>query len=182
MMSLFLILNSNDVKIKEKIMPIPAMRRNDRQLSTAQTIAILNRGNHGVLSTIDPENQPYGVPVNYVYHQGAIYFHCAPEGYKLLNISHQPQVSFCVIEKSDLNPETFSTDYVSAIVFGKANTVDGQEKIEALQWLIKHLAGSEIEKGDAYIQVQAEFTKVIRIDVEVLTGKAKNKDGVEPGP
>ncbi len=161
-------------------MPIPAMRRNDRQLSNAQTIAILERGNLGVLSTVDQDNQPYGVPVNYVYHQGAIYFHCATEGYKLLNISHQPQVSFCVIEKSELIPETFSTDYVSAIVFGKAYTVDGQEKIEALQWLIKHLAGNEIEKGDAYIQLQAEFTMVVRIDIKLLTGKAKNRDMVEP--
>jgi len=161
-------------------MTIPAMRRNDRQLSNAQTIAILERGNHGVLSTVDQENQPYGVPVNYVYHQGAIYFHCALEGYKLLNISHQPQVSFCVIEKADLIPEAFSTNYVSAIVFGKAYTVDGQEKIEALQWLIQQLAESEIKKGGAYIQVQAEFTKVVRIDVQLITGKAKNRDAVEP--
>ncbi len=161
-------------------MPIPAMRRNDRQLSNAQTIAILERGNLGVLSTVDQDDQPYGIPVNYVYHQGAIYFHCAPEGYKLLNISHQPQVSFCVIEKSDLVPETFSTDYVSAIVFGKAYIVDDQEKIEALQWLIQHLAGNEIKKGDAYIQAQADFTKVVRIDIQVSTGKAKNRDAVEP--
>lgn len=161
-------------------MPIPAMRRKDRKLSTAQTIAILERGNHGVLSTVDQDNQPYGVPVNYVYHQDAIYFHCAPEGYKLLNISHQPQVSFCVIEKSDLIPETLSTDYVSAIVFGKAYTVDGQEKIEVLKWFIQHLAGNEFAKGDAYIQAQAEFTKVVRIDVQLLTGKAKNRDTVEP--
>jgi len=136
-------------------MPIPAMRRNDRQLSNAQTIAILERGNLGVLSTLDKENQPYGVPVNFVYHQGAIYFHCATEGYKLLNISHQPQVSFCVIEKSELIPETFSTDYVSAIVFGKAYIVDDQEKIEALQWLIQHLAGNEIKKGDGVLFYQS---------------------------
>jgi len=161
-------------------MPIPPMRRNDRQLDSAQAIAVLERGNLGVLSTVDPDHQPYGVPVNYVYHQGAIYFHCALEGYKLLNIRHQPQVSFCVIEKADIIPETFSTDYVSAIVFGKAYEIDGQEKIEALQLLICHLAANEVNQGEAYIQAQAEFTKVVRVDVQAITGKAKNKEKVLP--
>lgn len=159
-------------------MNIPAMRRSDRQLTDLQTLAILEKGNFGVLSTVDEENQPYGVPLNYVYHQGNLYFHCAPEGYKLLNINQNRRVSFCVVEKAMLIPETFSTDYASAIVFGEAFPVEGQEKILALQLLIQHLAPNQETKGESYIQAQADKTEVVRITVQKMTGKARKSQTV----
>jgi nitroimidazol reductase NimA-like FMN-containing flavoprotein (pyridoxamine 5'-phosphate oxidase superfamily) len=156
-------------------MPIPAMRRKERQLTDEQTLRILSTGKLGVLSTVDEEGQPYGVPLNYVYQQGAIYFHCAPEGYKLLNLGANPRVSFCVVQQSELIPQSFSTDYASAIVFGTAAQVDGAEKEEALRLLIGHLAPGHEEKGEKYIQSQAQQTAVVRIEIQHQTGKARAK-------
>jgi len=159
-------------------MSIPAMRRNARQLSSDQTIRILEKGNFGVLSTVGADGQPYGVPLNYVFHQGVIYFHCAKEGYKLMNLSQNPRVSFCVVEQSGLLPEQFSTDYVSAIVFGTARPIKGEEKLNALRLLIKHLAPNYIQKGEDTISTQAELTVVIKIDVDLLSGKSRKQEKV----
>ena len=157
-------------------MSIPAMRRNARQLSSDKTIEILEKGNFGVLSTVDKEGQPYGVPLNYVYHQGVIYFHCAKEGYKLMNLSQNPRVSFCVVEQSTLLPEQLSTDYVSAIAFGVARQIQGQEKLKALHLLILHLAPNHIEKGENAISSQLEQTAVVKINVDLISGKSRKQE------
>ncbi len=49
-----------------------------------------------------------------------IYFHCAPEGHKLENLSGNNKVSFCVVGKTQVLPDKFATNYESVIVFGTA--------------------------------------------------------------
>lgn len=95
------------------------MRRNERRLSSAESIAVLNEGNHGVLCTFGADEYPYGVPVHYVYHNGSVYFHCAVIGHKLDNIKNNPNVSFCVVGSDRVIPASFTTRYRSVIVFGK---------------------------------------------------------------
>lgn len=51
-----------------------------------EATAILDVAEFGVLSTIGNDGQPYGVPLNYIYKDRAIYFHCAVAGQKLDNI------------------------------------------------------------------------------------------------
>ena len=63
------------------------IRRTDRRLDDAAAMALLKRGEYGILSTSDKHNQPYGIPVNYVVMEGSIFFHCATEGQKLENIT-----------------------------------------------------------------------------------------------
>lgn len=72
------------------------MRRKEKQLTTEETIATLNKGEYGILSTIGSDGKPYGVPINYVYHEN-IYFHGTMTGLKLDNIENNCNVSFCVV-------------------------------------------------------------------------------------
>src|SRR5512141_2211937 len=104
------------------------IRRNDRALANEQAIEILQKGEYGVLSTVSPDGQPYGVPVSFVYTNHALYFHCAVEGHKLDNLASNPRVSFCVVGATEVLPDKFATRYESAIVFGKANELTGDEK------------------------------------------------------
>ena len=63
------------------------MRRKDRLLTEKEAREILSEGEYGVLSTMGENGYPYGVPVNYVYLNDNIYFHCAADvGPKLENI------------------------------------------------------------------------------------------------
>ncbi len=149
------------------------IRRADRALSPEQALAILQKGEYGILSTVSSDGQPYGVPVSYSYADHAIYFHCAVEGHKLENLAANQRVSFCVVGETEILPDKFATRYESAILFGKALELTGAEKRAGLTELLKKYAPDFMEKGQKYIDSDFEKTKVYKIEIEALSGKAR---------
>ena len=149
------------------------MRRKDRALPEQEAVQLLQNGEYGVLSTVDKDAQPYGVPLNFVYMDGSIYFHCALTGHKLENIAINDKVSFCVIGRTEVQPAEFSTGYESAIVFGRAAVVLGEERHQALLGLLEKYCSDFLEEGIAYIDKLDEQTNVVRVKIDKITGKAK---------
>lgn len=153
------------------------MRRRDKELSIEVAKRILNVGSYGVLSTVDAAGNPYGVPVNYVYVDNVIYVHSAIVGHKLQNIASNSDVSFCVVQRAEVIPEKFSTDYRSAIAFGRATIVqDAQEKIDSLKKLVAKYSADFLSEGAEEIEKSVDVTAVIRIDILHLTGKGSGED------
>ena len=113
------------------------MRRADRAISDSEAKSILEKGEFGILSTVSSEGQPYGVPMSHCYTGNVIYFHCALEGHKLDNLSNNSRVSFCVVGKTEVLPESFATRYESASVFGKEFELTGDEKHKGLLEIVK---------------------------------------------
>jgi nitroimidazol reductase NimA-like FMN-containing flavoprotein (pyridoxamine 5'-phosphate oxidase superfamily) len=153
-------------------MPRP-IRRSERALTNEQAAEILQKGEYGILSTVSPDGQPYGVPVSFAYTDDALYFHCAVEGHKLDNLESNPRVSFCVVGGTELLPDKFATRYESAIAFGKACELIGNEKRSALMELLKKYSADFVEKGERYIENDIEKTRVFKIEIETLSGKAR---------
>jgi nitroimidazol reductase NimA-like FMN-containing flavoprotein (pyridoxamine 5'-phosphate oxidase superfamily) len=149
------------------------MRRKDRAIPDSEAKEILAKGEYGVLSTVSPEGQPYGVPLNYSYTGDAIYFHCAVEGHKLANMQANKKVSFCVVGKTEVLPDKFGTKYESVIVFGEAREVDGDEKQQGLVELVKKYSPGFIKEGLEYIEKGGDKTRVYKISTESITGKAR---------
>ncbi len=149
------------------------MRRQDRKIDNTAAARILEEGQYGILSTTGSSGYAYGVPVSYAYSNGCIYFHCAVEGQKLENIEYNNKVSFCVVGATELLPEKFSTKYESVIVFGKASEVYGDEKQEALVAILRKYSPEYMDKGMKYINNDSSKTKVIKIEPEHMTGKAR---------
>jgi len=87
-------------------------------MDEADVIRLLEGQDYGVLSTASTDGYAYGVPLNYVYINNSIYFHCAVEGHKTDNITVNNKVSFCVVGEIEVLPDKFSTRYQSVIVFG----------------------------------------------------------------
>ena len=149
------------------------MRRNDRQSSEECAVAILEKCEYGVLSTVSQDGYPYGVPLSYVYKDASIYFHSAAVGHKLDNIAVNSNVSFCVIGEKHSLPEKFTTSYESVVVFGQASQVVGGEKKDALLALIAKYSPAYLEKGKAYVENSGDKTTVIKITIEHITGKVR---------
>ncbi|MBN1550141.1 pyridoxamine 5'-phosphate oxidase family protein [bacterium] len=147
------------------------MRRKDKQTGTEEAVRLLVNGEYGILSTVDNDRQPYGVPLNYVFKGNNIYFHCALTGHKIDNIASNPRVSFCVVGKTKVVPSMFSSDYESAVVFGVASEVGGQERYDALIWLLEKYSPEYIDEGKTHIEKYDDVTKVIKISIDVITGK-----------
>jgi nitroimidazol reductase NimA-like FMN-containing flavoprotein (pyridoxamine 5'-phosphate oxidase superfamily) len=147
------------------------MRRIDKQLSQEENIGILNAGKYGVLSTISTNGYPYGVALNYAYYMDSIYFHTAVKGHTLENIENNCNVAFCVAVDVQILPDKFDTLYKSVILFGKAKEVFDLEKDAALLALIEKYSGQYMEQGKAHIQNDKARARVIRIEIEHMTGK-----------
>ncbi|MGL4742578.1 MAG: pyridoxamine 5'-phosphate oxidase family protein [Sarcina sp.] len=152
---------------------IKEMRRKNRELSIDESIIILNNNDYGILSTTNEDGYSYGVPISYIYINNSIYFHCALEGHKLNNLKNNDKVSFCVVGKTQILPDKFSTNYESVILFGKTNEVYNNEKEMALLEIIKKYSPNYIAQGIDYIKKASKGTKVFKINIEHISGKAK---------
>jgi nitroimidazol reductase NimA-like FMN-containing flavoprotein (pyridoxamine 5'-phosphate oxidase superfamily) len=149
------------------------MRRKDRLTTNEEALELLKRGEFGVLSTVSSDNIPYGVPVNYCYKNGNIYFHSALEGHKLDNIRDHNKVSFCVVGSTQLQPSKFATKYESCIVSGSAQEVFNDEKDSALECLVEKYSSQFKTEGKEYINKAKHKTRVVKIIPNSITGKAK---------
>jgi nitroimidazol reductase NimA-like FMN-containing flavoprotein (pyridoxamine 5'-phosphate oxidase superfamily) len=80
----------------------------------------------GVLGLSD-RGDPYAVPVYFVWHEGAVYFHGMGSGRKLEVLGENPSVCFTVYRDdgtvSDPVPCHADASYMSVMIFGKAERV-----------------------------------------------------------
>lgn len=149
------------------------MRRQDRQLPVQEAEQILAGGEYGILSTVSANGYAYGVPLSYIYQNGVIYFHAATEGQKLDNLQNCDKVSFCVVGRTQVLPEKFSTCFESVIAFGTAIEITADEKQQALWALVEKYSPDYRQKGKLYIDSDQHKTAVFKIMVEHVTGKAR---------
>src|SRR5574344_698622 len=112
------------------------MRRKKQLLSTADTIAVLNRMTSGVLALLGDNDYPYAVPISYVYHENTLYFHSALAGHKVDVIAQNSKASFCVIEHDLIVHIEYTTYFRGALSFGNLSVVtDDVEKRTAIELL-----------------------------------------------
>lgn len=149
------------------------MRRIKQQLDNAETVEILRRGSHGVLSVLGDDGYPYGVPISYVYSDGHIFMHCARSGHKTDAIRACDKASFTVVDADKVVPEEFTTYYRSAIAFGRVRELtDDAEKRRAVELLCERYCpevGAEATEN-AIVREWAALN-VLDFNIEHLTGK-----------
>ena len=133
------------------------MRRSHCEVTDPLQIGrILGATNIGRLATNGADGYPYVTPVNFVYHEGNIYFHCAKTGEKLDNMERDPRVCFEVdislaYIDAGFDPQRricrLHQFYHCVIMRGEARIVpDGPKKVAVLNALVsKHEAGSDHE-------------------------------------
>lgn len=147
------------------------MRRTRQELPKEECERILFENKTGVLGVIGDGGYPYTVPLNYVYEDGKIYFHCAKTGHKLDAIRNDPKVSFCVIDKDEVVKEELTTYFRSVIAFGRAREItDENELCQAAEKLgLKY--SDDIEFIRREISCDKNVLCCIEITVEHLSGK-----------
>ncbi len=151
------------------------IRRRDREISPEEAWTILADAEYGVLSTASPDGTPYGIPLSFCILDGHLYFHCAMEGRKIEHMEKNRAVSFCAVGKTEVLPEKFGTKYESAIVDGTVEEVFDEEKQMALEGLVKKYSPDHIESGAKYIDALTHKTRVFKITVGRISGKARKE-------
>ena len=135
----------------------------------------------GRIATTGADGYPYITPVNFVFHEGNIYFHCGPIGEKLDNIARDPRVCFQVdvplaYLDAGFDPERNACNahqlYHCVIIRGEARVVpNGPLKVAALNALA---AKHEPELSFEPITAETRAHKLCAV-VEVKPGSVTAK-------
>lgn len=149
-------------------------RRPEREISKEAAVELLKRGEYGVLSLGPTENgYPYGIPINYIFYEDSLYFHCGPEGQKLDILKQNKQACFTVVLDAKVLPKYHSTAYKSVIAFGRCTLLEGELKEEMLLKFGMHFSGDFPEAVRKNIAKRSPVTNMIKFEIDHITGKQR---------
>jgi len=118
-------------------------------------------------------NQPYIVPVCFIYHRSEIFFHSARLGRKMDFMRMNPTVCFQVDEHSlvaSAKPCKFTMNYQSVVAVGQVRFLaDSKQKLRILKLLVSKYAG-----GNLAVMLDEKKTRRVEvgeISVTEITGK-----------
>jgi len=157
-------------------------RKHCEVVDLAEIQRILSSTNIGRLATTGADGYPYITPVNFVWHEGKIYFHSAAVGEKLDNLARDPRICFEVdIPLAYLDTRLDSKApvckvhqfYHCVIIRGKARVIpDGELKTTALNSLVsKHEVGRDFEPVSPEMPAY-NICAVIEIDPLSISAKS----------
>ena len=146
------------------------MRRNKQQISTEECIDILTHAKRGVLALSGDDGYPYAVPLNFVYEDGHLYFHCAMEGHKIDAVNSCDKASFCVLNDGEQEPNDWWYHFKSVIVFGRVCVMEDREKVYEKLRLLGNKYFPNVQVTEEEMKA-APRTAVIDLTIEHMTGK-----------
>lgn len=154
----------------------PMTQLKEREASLDDAWDILNEGAFAVVSTVDEDGSPYGIPLSYVIMDKKMYLHTGMgPGHKFENFMRDNRVSVTVaIDVEPLYVETFfTTRYASVVASGHITKVE--DSLTARRALValcmKYVPSAKAEIGGA-IQREWEATGVWVIDFDEIRAKA----------
>ena len=159
------------------------MRRHKRELSPADSLALLRQGQWGVLSLALPDGSPYGIPLNYALWEETtaevlspmprLIFHCASEGLKLHILHDNPRACFTVVPFAEVRPEALSTRYQSVMAFGTVRRLSAGEgeHDNALVHLGQRYSAAFPAALSATLKKSGTETTILLMDIQHLRGK-----------
>jgi len=163
-------------------------KRNCTDRQKIETFLLQTR--NGVLGMVG-NTFPYAVPVNYIWHNGDVYFHGMGSGKKENILSQNPQVCFTIYKEhgtvTDRVPCHADTAYMSVMIFGKAEKVtDNEEASAVLQKLLdkympnyydQALTSTLIEKYRSSLDGNA--VSVYRLKPQEMTAKENSVESIK---
>ncbi len=175
------------------------MRRKDREMSTEFGIKVIDKARYGVISIIDENNEPYGIPLSIVRFKNTLYFHSAKDGKKVKIFEKNPKASVAFVgetkipenyTKNELDEilkdeskaillisKVFTTEYESAVVKGEVKLVeDKEEKIKAMKLICEKYTPTKMDYFNLAIKAGLKKTNVYSIEIEEIKAKRKKYD------
>jgi len=180
------------------------MRRKDREMGREFGLEVIDKSKFGIISMLDQDKEPYGLPLSIVRDEENLYFHSAMDGRKVIIFEKNPHVSIAFVgqvvvpenyTKEELDEiakdesgaglllsHVFTTEFQSAIVKGKVVLIeDREEKIRAMKLICEKYTPSKMDYFDLAIHAGLNSTHVYKIGIEEITAKRKryNSKGEE---
>ncbi len=114
--------------------------------------------------------EPYVVPLNFVYVDDTVYFHCASQGRKAEAMKTSPGVCIEFDVMHGVSAEQQTAYYTSVIAWGKAVFVSDKHAVKNILNLLclKYLDSSPVITDE-----MADRTSIIAIRIDKVTGKER---------
>ena len=147
------------------------LRRFKQAASAEECQAVLASAWRGILSVHGDNGFPYGVPVNFIYSEGMIYFHCAKAGHKLDAVRADDKVCFTVLSEPVRNPGEWWNCFTSVICFGRIREVTDKQQTDRILRQIGAKffpEGYDLEKD---MTNNAPNALVMEITIDHISGK-----------
>jgi nitroimidazol reductase NimA-like FMN-containing flavoprotein (pyridoxamine 5'-phosphate oxidase superfamily) len=149
------------------------VRRKEREITDTDEMKQVLKKTSYVTVALCMNNEPYLVALNQGYDQtkNCLYFHCAPEGKKLIyakanpNVWGQAVLDFGVTEECDYA-------YTSVHFQGKLSLItDIDEKKHAMEVLVRQVSPNPVEKLAKIKPEKLASTTMGKIEVTYISGK-----------
>lgn len=149
------------------------MRRWKQQLTEAECVEVLQTQPRGILAVHGEDGYPYAVPMDFLYRDGKLYFHCAKQGHKLDAIQADSRVSFCVMDEGFRKDGEWALNIKSVVIFGKMEMLN--EPSEDLLFALgaKYYPTSEAVTEE--IRKAADRVQLLSLTIDHMTGKLVNE-------
>jgi nitroimidazol reductase NimA-like FMN-containing flavoprotein (pyridoxamine 5'-phosphate oxidase superfamily) len=151
------------------------LTRKKQALSHEKCIEILQNEPRGVLSVLGDDGYPYGMPMNFLYDNGKIYFHSGKKGHKVDAISRDERVSFCVFDGGYRKDGEWALNISSVIVFGRMKVVDDFDKTVDICRKLSLKFTDDMDYIEKEIASFAKATLCYELTPEHITGKLVNE-------
>lgn len=144
-------------------------------MSQEECIDILKREPRGVLSVLGDDGYPYGMPMNFLYDNGKLYFHSGKKGHKVDAISRENKVSFCVFDGGYRNEGEWALNISSVIVFGKMRVIEDVDQTVDICRRLSLKFTDDLDYIEKEIAGFAKATLCFELTPEHITGKLVNE-------
>ena len=147
------------------------MRRFKQQMSNEECVTLLEQAPRGILALLGDNGYPYTVPLDFLYNDNHLFFHCAREGHKLDAIRRCNKASFCVLSDGKKEPDSWWYHFESVICFGRISIVDDTARTDAL---LRQIGAKYFPQGydlEDDMQKNAPRTFVLDLHIEHISGK-----------
>ena len=151
------------------------MRRFKQEIPKQECIDILKVQPRGVLAVYGQDGYPYAFPMDYIYMDEKLYFHCGKEGHKLDAIESDNRVSFCVMDEGFLKDGDWALNIRSIVIFGRIKKVDNaDERLEIARRLgLKYYPTAESVEEE--IRKAIDRVEILELSIDHMTGKLVNE-------
>ena len=151
------------------------MRRFKQQISDEKCVEILTNEPRGVLALSGENAYPAALPLDHLYDDGKLYFHCAAEGHKIDAIKANPHASYCVMDEGFRKENEWALNINSVIVFGKISFVtDTDEKVRILR-LLGNKYNPDPQDVEREIEKFLQRVCILELSIDHMTGKLVNE-------
>ena len=153
------------------------LSRIKQKLSLEESIEILKQEPRGVLSLIEDDGYPYGMPMDHWYNDadGCLYFHSGKKGHKIDAMNQCSKASYCVFDRGFLREGEWALNIRSVIVFGRIEIINDFDTAMSITRQLSLKYTDDIAYIDREIQQSGKNTLVFRLVPEHITGKLVNE-------